>query len=148
MTGWRLGYVAAPEGLTEQILKVHQYNVTCAATMGQYAAIEAMKNGDRDIAVMRAEYDERRKFLLESLRDMGFDCFEPKGAFYVFPSIKKTGLSSEEFAQKLLWEGKVAVVPGSSFGENGQDFVRLAYATSMENLQEAVKRISTFLSNL
>ncbi|MDD4570374.1 MAG: aminotransferase class I/II-fold pyridoxal phosphate-dependent enzyme [Tepidanaerobacteraceae bacterium] len=148
MTGWRLGYVAAPEGLAGEILKVHQYNVTCAAIMGQYAAIEAMKNGDRDIAVMRAEYDERRKFLLKSLRDMGFDCFEPKGAFYVFPSIKKTGLSSEEFAKKLLWEGKVAVVPGSSFGENGQGFVRLAYATSMENLEEAVKRIRAFLNNL
>ncbi len=148
MTGWRLGYIAAPEGLTKEMLKVHQYNVTCAATMGQYAALEALRNGDADIVNMRTEYDKRRKFLYESLSSMGLDCFEPKGAFYVFPSIKKTGLSSEEFAQKLLWEGKVAVIPGSSFGENGQGFVRMAYATSMENLEEAVKRIRVFLNKL
>ncbi|HHX22522.1 MAG: pyridoxal phosphate-dependent aminotransferase [Tepidanaerobacteraceae bacterium] len=148
MTGWRLGYIAAPEALAGEMLKVHQYNVTCAATMGQIAGIEAMKNGDDDIENMRLEYDKRRKFLLKSLRDMGYECFEPKGAFYVFPSIKKTGLSSEEFANKLLWEAKVAVVPGSSFGENGKGFVRLAYATSMENLQEAVKRIQNFTDKI
>ena len=148
MTGWRLGYIAAPEALAGEMLKVHQYNVTCAATMGQIAGIEAMKNGDDDIENMRLEYDKRRKFLLKSLRDMGYECFEPKGALYVFPSIKKTGLSSEEFANKLLWEAKVAVVPGSSFGENGKGFVRLAYATSMENLQEAVKRIQNFTDKI
>lgn len=148
MTGWRLGYIAAPEGLAREILKVHQYNVTCAATMGQFAASEALKNGDEDIANMRLQYDKRRRYLLNSLRDMGFDCFEPKGAFYIFPSIKKTGLSSEEFARRLLWEGKVAVIPGSSFGENGRGFVRLAYATSMENLEEAVKRIKAFVNKL
>lgn len=148
MTGWRLGYVAAPEKLAEQILKVHQYNVACAATMSQYAAIEAMKNGDIDIVAMRTQYDKRRKFLLKSLTEIGLKCFEPKGAFYAFPSIKETGLSSEEFAKRLLWEGKVAVVPGSAFGENGQGFVRLSYATSMKNLEEAVKRIRDFIKNL
>lgn len=145
MTGWRLGYIAAPAGLAAEMLKVHQYNVTCAATMGQYAAIEAMRNGDGDIQNMRREYDRRRVFLLNSLREMGFECFEPRGAFYLFPSIKNTGLTSEEFAERLLREAKVAVVPGSAFGENGRGFVRLAYATSMENLEEAVKRIKWFM---
>lgn len=148
MTGWRLGYIAAPEGMAKQMLKVHQYNVTCAATMGQYAAVEALRNGDDDIKIMLAEYDRRRRYLLYSLRDMGFECFEPKGAFYVFPSIEKTGLTSEEFATRLLHEAKVAVVPGSAFGENGQGCVRMAYATSMENLQEAVRRIKTFMDKL
>lgn len=148
MTGWRLGYIAAPEGLAQEILKVHQYSVTCAATMGQYAAIEALKNGDEDIARMRDEYNKRRIFLLESLRDMGLECFEPRGAFYVFPSIKNTGLSSEEFAERLLREAKVAVVPGTAFGENGRGFVRMAYATSMENLEEAVRRIRTFIARV
>ncbi|SHE67978.1 aminotransferase [Caldanaerobius fijiensis DSM 17918] len=148
MTGWRLGYIAAPEGMAKQMLKVHQYNVTCAATMGQYAAVEALRNGDDDIKIMLAEYDRRRRYLLDSLRDMGFECFEPKGAFYVFPSIEKTGLTSEEFATRLLHEAKVAVVPGSAFGENGQGCVRMAYATSMENLQEAVRRIKTFMDKL
>lgn len=148
MTGWRLGYIAAPEGLTKEMIKVHQYNVACAATMGQYAGLEAIKNGDESISKMRLEYDKRRKFLVESLNDMGLECFEPKGAFYVFPSIKKTGLTSEEFAERLLWVGKVAVVPGSSFGKNGQEFVRMAYSVSMENLEEAVKRIKVFLDNL
>ncbi|MDI3310565.1 MAG: aminotransferase class I/II-fold pyridoxal phosphate-dependent enzyme [Thermoanaerobacterium sp.] len=148
MTGWRLGYIAAPEGMAKQMLKVHQYNVTCAATMGQYAAVEALRNGDDDIKIMLAEYDRRRRYLLDSLRDMGFECFEPKGAFYVFPSIEKTGLTSEEFATRLLHEAKVAVVPGSAFGEKGQGCVRMAYATSMENLQEAVRRIKTFMDKL
>jgi len=107
-----------------------------------------LRNGDEDIKTMKAEYDRRRRFLLNSLRDMGFECFEPKGAFYVFPSIKKTGLSSEQFAERLLKEGKVSVVPGSAFGENGQGYVRMAYATSMENLREAVERIRRFVENL
>lgn len=148
MTGWRLGYLAAPEGLTAEMLKVHSYNVTSAATMGQYAAVEAIRNGDEDIKTMKLEYDKRRLFLLESLRDIGFECSEPKGAFYLFPSIKKTGLSSEQFAERLLKEGKVAVVPGSAFGENGQGFVRMAYATSMEKLEEAVERIRVFVKNI
>jgi len=148
MTGWRLGYIAAPEGLAREMLKVHQYNVACAATISQYAGIEAMKNGDDDIAAMREKYDERRRFLVKSLREMGLECFEPKGAFYAFPSIKQTGLSSEEFAKRLLWEGKVAVVPGSAFGKNGEGFVRLSYATSMENLEEAVKRMKEFIKAL
>lgn len=147
MTGWRLGYIAAPQGLCNEMLKVHQYNVACAATMGQYAAIEAIRNGDEDIEKMREEYNKRRIFLLESLWDMGFECFEPKGAFYVFPSIKSTGLSSEQFAERLLREARVAVVPGSAFGTMGQGFVRLAYATSMENLKEAVNRMRRFLRN-
>ncbi|WP_026487360.1 pyridoxal phosphate-dependent aminotransferase [Caldanaerobius polysaccharolyticus] len=148
MTGWRLGYIAAPEGLTRQMLKVHQYNVTCAATVSQYAALEALRNGEGDVKSMLAEYDRRRKYLLNSLMDMGFECFEPKGAFYVFPSIRKTGLTSEEFATRLLHEAKVAVVPGSAFGENGQGCVRMAYATSMEDLEEAVKRIKAFMDKL
>lgn len=148
MTGWRLGYIAAPEGLASEILKVHQYNVTCAATDGQYGAIEALKNGDDDIAQMKKEYDKRRLFLLESIRDMGFKCFEPKGAFYIFPSIAKTGLTSKEFTERLIYEARVAVVPGDAFGENGEGFVRLAYATSMENLEEAVKRIREFMEKL
>lgn len=148
MTGWRLGYLAAPEGLTSQMLKVHQYNVTCAATMGQYAALEALKNGDADIEMMRNEYDKRRRYLYSSLKDMGLNCFEPKGAFYLFPSIRETGLTSEEFATRLLHEAKVACVPGSAFGEKGQGYVRLAYATSMENLVEAVKRIKRFIDSL
>ncbi|MGI5858826.1 MAG: pyridoxal phosphate-dependent aminotransferase [Tepidanaerobacteraceae bacterium] len=148
MTGWRLGYIAAPKELTGQMLKIHQYNVTCAATMGQFAAIKAMKNGDKDIADMREEYDRRRMFILKSLREMGFKCFEPKGAFYVFPSIENTGISSEDFAKRLLWEGKVAVVPGNAFGKNGEGFVRMAYATSMDNLEESMKRIKAFMSKL
>jgi aminotransferase len=134
--------------LAQEILKVHQYNVACAATISQYAGIEAMKNGDEDIAAMRARYDERRKYLLTSLREMGLNCFEPRGAFYAFPSIKETGLSSEEFAKRILWEGKVAVVPGSAFGETGEGFVRLSYATSMENLEEAVRRMKGFMKTL
>ncbi|MDI3481731.1 MAG: aminotransferase [Tepidanaerobacteraceae bacterium] len=148
MTGWRLGYIAAPQELAAEILKVHQYSVTCAATMSQYAAIEALRNGDEDIARMREEYDKRRLFLLSSLRNMGLECFEPRGAFYVFPSIEKTGIPCEEFAQRLLYEAKVAVVPGTAFGENGRGFVRMAYATSMENLEEAVKRIKNFITGL
>lgn len=148
MTGWRLGYIAAPSELAAEILKVHQYSVTCAATMGQYAAIEALRNGDEDIARMREEYNKRRMFLLSSLRNMGLECFEPRGAFYVFPSIEKTGIPCEEFAQRLLYEAKVAVVPGTAFGENGRGFVRMAYATSMENLEEAVKRIKNFMAGL
>ncbi|TYP58520.1 aminotransferase class I/II-fold pyridoxal phosphate-dependent enzyme [Thermosediminibacter litoriperuensis] len=148
MTGWRLGYIAAPQGLAAEMLKVHQYSVTCAPTMGQYAAIEALRNGDADIELMRSEYDKRRIYLFNSLKNMGLECFEPKGAFYIFPSIINTGLSSEEFAERLLKEKKVAVVPGSAFGETGQGFIRIAYAASMANLEEAVERISAFLKEI
>lgn len=145
MTGWRLGYIAAPEYFVKHMTKVHQYDVTAAATMCQYAGIEAIKNGDGDILMMRDEYDRRRRFLLQSVREMGLDCFEPKGAFYIFPSIKKTGLKSAEFAKRLLYEAKVAVVPGNAFGENGEGYVRMAYATSMETLEEAVRRMKEFM---
>ncbi|MDN5331249.1 MAG: aminotransferase [Tepidanaerobacteraceae bacterium] len=148
MTGWRLGYLAAPEGLAEELLKVHQYSVTCAPTMAQYAAVEALRNGDEDIKRMREEYDRRRVFVYSSLKNMGLECFEPRGAFYIFPSIKNTGLSSEEFANRLLYEMKVAVVPGSAFGESGQGFVRISYAASMDNLEKAMERIYQFLKQI
>ncbi|QSZ27726.1 aminotransferase class I/II-fold pyridoxal phosphate-dependent enzyme [Aceticella autotrophica] len=145
MTGWRLGYIAAPDYFVSHMTKVHQYDVTAAATMCQYAGIEAMKNGSEDIRIMRDEYDRRRKYLLQSMSEIGLKCFEPKGAFYLFPSIKKTGLTSTEFAKRLLHEAKVAVVPGNAFGESGEGYVRMAYATSMENLEECVKRIKGFM---
>lgn len=145
MTGWRLGYIAAPEYFIKHMTKVHQYGVTAASTQSQYAGIEAMKNGDSDIEHMKVEYDKRRKFLLHSLRDLGFSCFEPKGAFYIFPSIKKTGLRSTDFAKRLLYDAKVAVVPGNAFGEHGEGYIRMAYATSMDNLKESVKRIEKFM---
>lgn len=148
MTGWRLGYIAAPEYLTEQILKVHQNSVTSAATMGQYAAIEALKNGNKDIERMKEEYNRRRIFLLEKVREAGLECVEPKGAFYVFPSIKNTNLTSEEFAKRLLYEAHVAVVPGNAFGEMGEGFIRIAYATSMENIEKALEKIKEFIKNL
>ncbi|KXG78720.1 putative N-acetyl-LL-diaminopimelate aminotransferase [Fervidicola ferrireducens] len=148
MTGWRLGYLAAPEGLAEELLKVHQYSVTCAPTMAQYAAVEALRNGDEDIKRMREEYDRRRVFVYSSLKNMGLECFEPRGAFYIFPSIKNTGLSSEEFANRLLYEMKVAVVPGSAFGESGQGFVRISYAASMDNIEKAMERIYQFLKQI
>ena len=148
MTGWRLCYIGAPEGLASELLKVHQYNVTCAASMCQYAAVEALKNGDDDVKKMKMEYDKRRRFLFESLNEIGLECFEPKGAFYAFPSIQNTGLNSQEFAERLLKEARVAVVPGTAFGENGEGFVRMAYSTSMENLQEAVERIKGFIKKI
>ncbi|TZE80897.1 pyridoxal phosphate-dependent aminotransferase [Calorimonas adulescens] len=148
MTGWRLGYIAAPEGFIKEMVKVHQYTVTCAPSMGQYAAIEALKNGDNDIKNMVEEYDKRRKFLLDEVRNMGLHCFEPRGAFYIFPSIKNTSLTSDEFATRLLYEGKVAVVPGTAFGKNGEGFIRLSYASSMDDLKEAAKRMRDFLKKL
>lgn len=145
MTGWRLGYIAAPEYFVKHMTKIHQYDVTSASTQSQYAGLEALRNGDDDVKFMRGKYDERRKFLYASLTDMGFKGFEPKGAFYIFPSIKETGLTSLEFAKKLLYEAKVAAVPGSAFGEHGEGYIRMSYATSMENLKEAVKRIREFM---
>jgi aminotransferase len=146
MTGWRVGYVAARHELIEAITKIHQYSMMCAPTVGQMAAVEALKNGDADIASMLQEYDRRRRVILEGLRDVGFTCFEPKGAFYVFPSIRKSGMNSDEFAEKLLMEEKVAVVPGSAFGRCGEGHVRCCYATSLPEIEEALRRIRSFMS--
>lgn len=146
MTGWRLGYALGNHEIIEQMVKIHQFAVMCAPTISQYAAIEAMEQGDGDIEAMRESYDQRRKFLYHELQRLGLPCFEPKGAFYMFPNIREFGLSSGEFALKLLKEEKVAVVPGDSFGECGEGFVRISYAASLQNLKEAVNRIFRFLS--
>lgn len=146
MTGWRLGYALGNHEIIEQMVKIHQFAVMCAPTISQYAAIEAMEQGDGDIEAMRESYDQRRKFLYHELQRMGLPCFEPQGAFYMFPNIREFGLSSGEFALKLLKEEKVAVVPGDSFGECGEGFVRISYAASLQNLKEAVNRIFRFLS--
>lgn len=146
MTGWRLGYALGNHEMIEQMVKIHQFAVMCAPTISQYAAIEAMEQGDGDIEAMRESYDQRRKFLYHELQRLGLPCFEPQGAFYMFPNIREFGLSSGEFALKLLKEEKVAVVPGDSFGECGEGFVRISFAASLQNLKEAVNRISRFLS--
>lgn len=146
MTGWRLGYALGNREIIEQMVKIHQFAVMCAPTISQYAAIEAMEQGDGDIEAMRESYDQRRKFLFYELQRLGLPCFEPQGAFYMFPNIREFGLSSGEFALTLLKEEKVAVVPGDSFGECGEGFVRVSYAASLQNLKEAVNRISRFLS--
>lgn len=148
MTGWRLGYVAAPQPLLAQISKVHQFAVMSAPTVAQYAAIAALRQCDNDVKAMVSEYDKRRRFVYWQLIDMGLDCYEPQGAFYVFPSIKSTGLSSEEFADKLLEEAKVAVVPGTGFGPAGEGFVRISYAYSMDALAEAMKRLTEFVKRI
>jgi hypothetical protein len=135
MTGWRLGYVCAPELILKQMLKIHQFAIMCAPTTSQYAAVEAIKNGDEDVKLMRSAYDQRRRFLLDAFKNMGLECFEPFGAFYVFPSVKQFGLTSEEFAGKFLEAEKVAVVPGTAFGECGEGYVRISYAYSIENMQ-------------
>ena len=148
MTGWRLGYACAPENILSQMLKIHQFAIMCAPTTSQYAAVEALRNGDNDVAEMKEAYDQRRRFLVKSLRDMGFDCYEPQGAFYVFPSIKKFGMTSEEFALRLLEEEKVAVVPGDAFGACGEGYLRISYAYSLEDLKHALERIERFLKRL
>jgi aminotransferase len=146
MTGWRIGYVAANPELTEAMLKVHQYTMMCAPIMGQMAALEALKeNNNQDVEDMLAEYDRRRRVIVKGFNDMGLSCFEPKGAFYAFPSIKSTGLTSEEFADALLKEEKVAVVPGSVFGKYGEGYIRCCYATSMPDIEEALKRMGRFV---
>ena len=145
MTGWRLGYACAPGNILAQMLKIHQYAIMCAPTTSQYAAVEALRNGDADVAEMREAYDQRRKFLVKALRDMGFDCYEPQGAFYVFPSIKKFGMTSDEFALKLLEEEKVAVVPGTAFGDCGEGYLRISYAYSLKDLKKALERIERFV---
>lgn len=145
MTGWRLGYATGPKLIIEQMTKIHQYAIMCAPTTSQYAAVEALRHGDDDVSRMREEYDRRRRYLVTTLRDMGMDCFEPFGAFYVFPSIQKFGMTSEEFATRLLQEEKVAVVPGTAFGDCGEGFIRISYAYSIENLKEALERIENFI---
>lgn len=148
MTGWRLGYAAGPAPIIKQMTKIHQFAIMCAPTTSQFAAIEALENCDEDVRVMAEEYDERRRLIVDSLNHMGLTCFEPEGAFYVFPSVKKTGLTSEEFCQQLLMSQRVAVVPGNAFGDCGEGFVRISYAASLENIIEALKRIELFLENI
>ncbi len=148
MTGWRLGYLCGPKELVAPMLKLHQYSIMSAPTVAQYAAIEAARHGDADIERMRMEYDQRRKFLLEGFRKLGLSCFEPRGAFYMFPYIGSTGLSSEVFCERLLLQERVAVIPGTAFGPGGEGFVRACYAASMKDLSEALERIKAFLESL
>ncbi len=148
MTGWRLGYVAGPSPIISQMLKIHQYGIMSSPTTSQYAAIVAMRDCDDEVEKMKKEYDMRRRYLVKAFNDMGLDCFTPEGAFYVFPCIKSTGLSSEEFCEKLLHSKKVAVVPGGAFGSSGEGFVRVSYAYSLDHIMEAAKRIKEFLEEL
>ena len=148
MTGWRLGYAAGPAPVIKQMTKIHQFSIMCAPTTSQYAAVEALRNGDADIEEMRGQYDMRRRLLVDGLNRMGLDCFSPEGAFYVFPSIRSTGLSSSEFCMRLLEAERVAVVPGDAFGESGEGFVRISYSYSVNHLLEALKRIDRFLKTL
>jgi len=148
MTGWRMGFVCGPKEIVAAMTKLHQYGIMSAPTTSQYAAIEAMKNGDGDIETMRDEYNGRRRFLVDGFRKLGLECFEPRGAFYTFPCIKSTGLTSEEFCDRFLAEEKVAVIPGSAFGPGGEGYVRACYAASMKNLDEALKRLERFLTKL
>ncbi len=148
MTGWRIGYIAANEQLIEAMLKIHQYTMLCVPTMSQMAAIEALRSAEDDVAKMVKEYDRRRRFIVKKLNEIGLPCFEPKGAFYAFPSIEATGMSSEEFAERLLMEERVAVVPGSAFGQCGEGFVRCCYATSLTNIEEALKRMERFVKKV
>ena len=145
MTGWRLGFAVGPETIVPQMLKLHQYAIMCAPTTSQYAGVEALKNGDDDIARMREAYNQRRRFLIKEFNDMGLKCFEPLGAFYVFPNITITGMTSDEFANKLLAEEKLAVVPGTAFGACGEGFIRVSYAYSLDELKEAIGRIRKFV---
>lgn len=148
MTGWRLGYALAPAPITEQMTKLHQFAIMSAPTNSQYAAIEALRNGDKDIEKMREDYDMRRKFTVNAFRKIGLDCFEPEGAFYVFPCIKSTGLTSDEFAEKLIMSKRVAVVPGTAFGECGEGFIRVSYCYSIENIKKAIDRIEEFINEM
>lgn len=145
MTGWRLGYACGPSAIISQMTKIHQFAIMCAPTTSQYAAIEALRNCDSSVQEMRDEYDMRRRFITNGFREMGFECFEPKGAFYIFPSIKHTGMSSEEFCEKLLYSKKVAVVPGNAFGDCGEGFIRVSYSYSLEHITEALNRIGEFM---
>lgn len=148
MTGWRLGYALGPSEIIAQMTKIHQFCIMCAPTNSQYAAVEALRNGDKDVIKMREAYDQRRRFLIDAFKKMGIDCFTPYGAFYVFPNIKKFGLTSEEFATKLLHEEKVVVVPGTAFGDCGEGFLRISYAYSIDDLKKALTRIERFINKL
>ena len=148
MTGWRLGYACAPHVILEQMLKIHQFAIMCAPTTSQYAAVSALKNGDKDVEEMRISYNQRRRFLVHTFRKMGLKCFEPFGAFYVFPSIKELGMTSDEFAMELLNREKVAVVPGTAFGDCGEGFLRISYAYSLDELKHATDRIARFVAEI
>ena len=148
MTGWRLGYAAAPHIIQEQMLKIHQFAIMCAPTTSQYAAISAVRDGDKDVDMMRESYDQRRRYVLHAFKEMGLKCFEPNGAFYAFPSIKRFGMTSEEFANRFLREEKVAVVPGTAFGACGEGFLRVSYAYSLADLKEALGRMERFVRRL
>ena len=148
MTGWRLGYACGPKEIIGQMLKVHQFAIMCAPTTSQYAAVSALRNGDKDVAMMREQYNQRRRFLLHRFKEMGLECFEPFGAFYIFPCIKEFGMTSDEFATELLQAKKVAVVPGTAFGNSGEGFLRISYAYSLEDLKVALGRIEEFINDL
>ena len=148
MTGWRLGYACGPEVIIKQMLKIHQFAIMCAPTTSQYAAVEALRNGDEDVAMMREEYNGRRRYVLERFKEMGLSCFEPFGAFYVFPNIQEFGMSADEFATRFLMEEKVAVVPGTAFGACGEGFIRVSYAYSLDDLKEALGRLEKFITRL
>ena len=148
MTGWRLGFACGPKEIIKEMTKIHQFCIMCAPTNSQYAAIEALKNGEEDVLRMKEAYDERRRFLIHEFHEMGIDCFEPYGAFYVFPNIKKFGLSSEDFATKLLETEHVVVVPGTAFGDCGEGFLRISYAYSIDSLKKALERIRKFIETL
>ena len=148
MTGWRLGYACGPQQIMEQMVKIHQYAIMCAPTTSQYAAVEALKNGDDDVKMMKEQYNQRRRYLLNEFKQIGLPCFEPYGAFYVFPCIKKFGMSSEEFCTRLLKEEKLAVVPGTAFGDCGEGYIRVSYAYSLDNLKAAMERLKRFIDRL
>ncbi|MCR5093091.1 MAG: aminotransferase class I/II-fold pyridoxal phosphate-dependent enzyme [Lachnospiraceae bacterium] len=148
MTGWRLGYAVGPELIMQQMIKIHQFAIMCAPTTSQYAGIEALRNGDEDVAQMREEYDRRRRYLLHAFSEMGLECFEPFGAFYAFPSVARFGMTSEEFATRLLTEEKLAVVPGTAFGDSGEGYIRISYAYSLDDLKRALERLERFLKKI
>lgn len=148
MTGWRLGYACGPSMILSQMLKIHQYAIMCAPTTSQYAAVAALRDGDEDVAHMRESYDQRRRYLMHAFKEMNMECFEPLGAFYTFPSIKRFGMTSDEFATRLLQEEKVAVVPGTAFGDCGEGYLRISYAYSLKSLKEALGRIERFVNRL
>ena len=148
MTGWRLGYACGPKDIIAQMVKIHQFAIMCAPTTSQYAAVEALKNGDEDVKEMRQAYNQRRRYLMHAFREMGLECFEPYGAFYVFPCIKEFGMTSDEFATRFLEEEKVAAVPGTAFGECGEGYLRISYAYSLDNLKVAIGRLEHFVKKL
>ena len=148
MTGWRLGYACGPQEIIEQMYKIHQFCIMCAPTTSQYAAIDALRNGDADVQMMRESYNQRRRYLVNAFKEMGLECFEPFGAFYMFPCVKQFGMTSDELSTKLLHEEKLAVVPGNAFGDSGEGFLRISYAYSLENLKKAIARLERFVGRL